>query len=75
MMTRDDCVAQFNKFGFTEEQIVNMAIQILGQPTGTMIELKGTPMTSFLDTSLNVVYKGGKRYNKLEEAIKSFVLM
>jgi len=75
MMTRDECVATFRKYGFTEDQIVNYAVQILGAKSGSMLELKGTPMKCFLDTSLNVVYNGGKRYNKLEEAIKTFVAM
>jgi hypothetical protein len=75
MMTRDECIQVFRKYGFTEEQIVNISIQILGAQNGTMVELKGLPMKAFLDTSLNVVYNGGKRYNKLEEAIKTFVTM
>lgn len=75
MMTRDECVAVFRKFNFTEEQIVNLAVQILGAKSGSMIELKGIPMKCFLTTTLDVVYNGGKRYNKLEEAIKTFVAM
>lgn len=74
-MTREECVATFRKHGFTEQQIVNLAVQILGAKTGTLLELKGTPMKAFLNTSLDVVYNGGKRYNKLEEAIKTFVSM
>jgi hypothetical protein len=74
-MTRDDCIATFRKHGFTEQQIVNLAVQILGAKSGTLLELKGTPMKAFLNTSLDVVYNGGKRYNKLEEAIKTFVSM
>jgi len=74
-MTRDECVAIFKKYGFTEDQIVNLVVQILGAKTGSMIELKGTPMTCYLTTALDIVYKGGKRYNKLEEAIKTFVAM
>lgn len=74
-MTRDECVTVFRKHGFTEEQIINIAVTVLGLKSGTMIELKGMPMKAYLDTSLNVVYNGGKRYNKLEEAIKTFVSM
>lgn len=74
-MTRDECIVVFRKHGFTEEQIVNFAVQILGAQSGSMLELKGTPMKCFLTTSLDVVYNGGKRYNKLEEAIKTFVTM
>lgn len=74
-MTRDECVVTFRKYGFTEQQIVNYAVQILGQSSGSMLELKGTPMKCFLTTQLDVVYNGGKRYNKLEEAIKVFVTM
>lgn len=74
-MTRDECIVAFRKYGFTEEQIVNTVVQILGAKSGSMIELKGTPMKCFLTTSLDVVYNGGKRYNKLEEAIKTFVTM
>lgn len=74
-MNRDECIVVFRKYGFTEEQIVNIVVQVLGAKTGTMLELKGTPMKSFLNTSLDVVYNGGKRYNKLEEAIKTFVTM
>lgn len=75
MMTRDECVATFRKHGYSEEQIVNLAVQILGAKTGSMIELKGMAMKCFLTTTLDVVYNGGKRYNKLEEAIKTFVAM
>lgn len=74
-MTRDECISVFRKYGFTEDQIVNLAVQILGAKSGSMIELKGMPMKCFLNTSLDVVYNGGKRYNKLEEAIKTFVVM
>ena len=75
MMTRDECVSTFRKYNFTEEQILNLAVQVLGAKSGSMIELKGTPMKCFLTTTLDVVYNGGKRYNKLEEAIKTFVSM
>lgn len=74
-MTRDECIATFQKHGFTEGQIVNMSVQILGQKTGSMLELKGMPMKAFLTPSLDIVYNQGKRYNKLEEAIKTFVSM
>lgn len=74
-MTRDECIATFQKHGFTEGQIVNMSVQILGQKAGTQLELKGMPMKAFLTPKLDIVYEHGKRYNKLEEAIKTFVSM
>lgn len=74
-MNRDECVAVFQKHGFTESQIVNMSVQILGAKKGSMLELKGMAMKAFLTPSLDIVYEHGKRYQKLEEAIKTFVSM
>ena len=75
IMTRDECVAVFRKHNFTEAQIINLTILILGAKTGSLLELKGLPMKAYLTTGLEVVYNGGKRYSKLEEAIKTFVAM
>jgi hypothetical protein len=74
-MNRDECISVFRKNGFNEEMIVNMVVNILGSQTGSMIELKNLPMKAFLNTNLEIVYNGGKRYGKLEEAIKSFATM
>lgn len=75
-MIRDECIAVFKKHNHTEEQIVNIIVNILGaKMPGTMVELKGLPMKAFLNTSLEIVYNDGKRYGKLEEAIKTFASM
>jgi len=74
-MTREECLAVFKKYGFTEGQIINMIVSILGAESGTEIEIKGQAMKAYLDTGLNVVYKGGKRFAKLEEAIKALANM
>jgi hypothetical protein len=73
MITRDECVVVFRKHNFTEEQIVNIVVQILGAKSGTMMELKGLTMKAFITPSLDIVYNNGKRFGKLEEAIKAFV--
>lgn len=74
-MTRDECLATFRKYGYNEQMIVNMIVQVLGAPTGTMLELQGQSMKAYVDTGLNIVYKNGKRFPKLEEAIKAFANM
>jgi hypothetical protein len=74
-MTRDECIAQFNKMGFSESEIVNLVVQILGAKTGTELEMKGLSMKAFITPSLDIVFNGGKRHSKLEEAIKSYVAM
>jgi hypothetical protein len=75
MMTRDECVAVFRKHNFTENQVVNMVVLILGAKTGALLELKGLSMKAYLNTSLEIVYNEGKRFSKLEEAIKTYAAM
>lgn len=74
-MTREECLQTFKKYGYTEGQIVNMIVQVLGAKTDEMLELHGQSMKAYIDTGLNIVYKNGKRFPKLEEAIKAFAAM
>lgn len=75
MMTYEECIEVFRKHNLTEAQVVNMSIQILGAKSGSLLELKGLTMKAFLNTNLEIVYNGGKRFSKLEEAIKTFATM
>lgn len=75
LMTRDECIVVFKKHGLTEESVVNMVVRILGATEGSLLELKGLPMKAYLDNGLNIVYNNGKRYGKLEEAIKNLTIM
>jgi hypothetical protein len=74
-MSREDCIQVFKKHRYTEESIVNMIVVITGAKPGSLLEMKGLPMKAYLDTNLNIVYNNGKRYGKLEEAIKTLAYM
>jgi hypothetical protein len=74
-MNREDCIQTFKRYGYTESQVVNIIVQVLGATKDTMIELEGQSMKAYVDTGLNIVYKNGKRFPKLEEAIKAFAAM
>ncbi len=70
-MTRDECLEVFAKFGVTEEYVINAIVTIFGCATGSKLELKGLPKKAYLTTELDIVFQNGKRFNKLEEAIKT----
>lgn len=72
-MNRDESIVIFKKYGLDENQIINMVVKLFGAPKGSMIEFKTTPMQAFLNTELEIVYKGGRRFKKLEDAIRSLV--
>lgn len=74
-MTRDECIAVFRKHGLDEAQVINMIVRILGAKSGSLLELKGLSMKAYLNTKLEIVYNEGKRFGKLEEAIKCFASM
>jgi len=74
-MTRDECVTVFRKHGLDETQVINMIVRILGAKAGSLLELKGLSMKAYLNTKLEIVYNEGKRFAKLEEAIKHFATM
>jgi hypothetical protein len=71
----DECLAVFKKYGYTEQEIINMIISILGAKTGSTLELKGLSSKAYLTPGLDIVYNGGKRHGQLERAIKLFASM
>lgn len=68
-------VEVFEKYGFTEQEMVSLIVQALGiLDKDGLVELKGMPMKAYLNNRLEIVYKKSKRYPALEQAIKQFAL-
>lgn len=74
-MTYLDSLKILDKYNLTESVIISLIVLVSGAKKGSMVEIKGLPMKAYLNTELEVVYSGGKRYAKLEEAIKTIALM
>lgn len=66
-----DCKSQFKKYGFSEQQIISLVVQALGCKNAK-IQMKGLPVECWLTEKLEVMANDGKRYPKLEEAIKYY---
>lgn len=70
--SREDCVKIFESYNIPVSRISDLIVEALGNDDNDKIEIRGLPNKAFLDNDLNVVYNNGKRYNKLEKAIKFF---
>ncbi len=74
-MNREECLETFTKFGVSEEYVINAIVTIYGCASGSKLELKGLPKKAYLTTDLDIVFQNGKRFSKLEEAIKTIANM
>lgn len=70
--SREECVKIFESYNITSAQMSDMIIDALASSEDEPVEIAGLPNKAFLDGALNVVYNSGKRFNKLEKAIKFF---
>lgn len=70
--SREECIKIFESYGITATQMSDLIVDALASDVGDLVEINGLPMTAYLDCGLNVVFNSGKRYSKLEKAIKFF---